>query len=99
MTSNVATAVPSASGRTKGVRPLSAIAREIARCWPNMSVHAKPYVNAMGALDSIKDNFYADTAQDVVLRFLVNSGHWRGADARRIKAELRTMLRKNGYSV
>jgi len=33
-----------------------------------------------------------DTVDDVILRFLSNSQHWRGEDARRIKTELKTHL-------
>lgn len=80
-------------------RPLSVIARDIRTHWPNMSVHARPYANAMMSLNSIKDDFYSDSAQSVVLYFLSNAATWRGAEAKRIKAELKKMVRKNGYPI
>lgn len=80
-------------------RPLRQIAREIAQDWGNkMSPHAKPYVNAMMSLDQITDKFYADDAQDIVLRFGVNAAQWRGPKAREIKAELKAILKGNGYT-
>jgi len=80
-------------------RPLSQIAREIRNDWKDPYFGAHPYINAMATLDQIGDNFYADTAQDVVLRFLVNAGTWRGETARRVKAELKAILRVHGYPI
>jgi hypothetical protein len=80
-------------------RPLHEIAREIRRYWPTITPHAKPYMNAMMSLDSITDQFYADDAQSVVLYFLSNAGTWKGDQARRIKMELKSMLRANGYRI
>jgi hypothetical protein len=56
-------------------------------------------MNAMRSLDDIKDTFYADSAQSVVLYFLSNAATWRGETAKRIKAELKSMLRDNGYPI
>lgn len=75
------------------MRALSEIAADIRKHWPNIYFGAVPYVDAMRELDSIDDMYYADTAEDVVLRFLANAGMWRGADARRIKAELKEMVK------
>jgi hypothetical protein len=47
----------------------------------------------MYALESINDNFYADSGRSVVLYFLANANSWRGDTARRIKAELKAMLK------
>lgn len=79
-------------------RPLCTIAREIRRTWPTPYFGAVPYLNAMLSLNSIKDNFYADTGRSVVLYFLSNAATWRGEDAKRIKAELKSMLKADGYS-
>lgn len=75
------------------VRPLYEIAREIRKTWPKVWFGAVPYLNAMASLDSMKDNYYADSAHSVVLYFLSNATTWRGDDARRIKAELNRMLK------
>jgi hypothetical protein len=80
-------------------RSLSVIAREIAHDWKNPYFGAVPYMNAMRSLDDIKDTFYADSAQSVVLYFLSNAATWRGETAKRIKAELKSMLRDNGYPI
>lgn len=73
-------------------RPLREIAVEISKTWPNINYAAMPYLEAMARLDKITDSYYADSARSVVRYFLSNAGTWRGADARRIKAELKAML-------
>lgn len=73
-------------------RPLHEIARDISKHWPKVNYAAKPYLEAMSSLNSIDDNYYHDTARSVVLYFLSNAATWRGEDAKRIKAELKSML-------
>lgn len=79
------------------VRRISDIAIEIVRDWARNGGHvdytAVPYVNAMLDLDKISDNYYADSAEEVVMRFLTNAGKWRGPVARRVKTELNLMCR------
>lgn len=70
-------------------RPISDIAREIARVWPKPYFGAVPYLRAMRELNSIEENYYDDTGKSVVLYFLSNATTWRGENARRIKAELK----------
>ena len=73
-------------------RPLHEIAREIRRDWgAKINYAAKPYLEAMGCLDSIRDNYYDDSARSVVAYFLANASTWRGETAKRIKAELKAM--------
>ena len=45
------------------------------------------------SLEKITDNYYLDSAESVVRYFLANAGTWRGEVARRIKAELKEMLK------
>lgn len=73
-------------------RPLHEIAADIRRTWGD-KIHfgAKPYLDAMGDLDKITDTYGAESAKSIVIYFLSNAGTWRGADARRIKAELNQM--------
>ncbi len=78
---------------TPNARPLHIIAGDIARNWANPSPHARPYIRAMHDVSSIHDAYYSDTARDVVLYFLSNAATWRGSDAKRVKDELRAMLR------
>ena len=47
----------------------------------------------MGSLDSINDTYGYDDAKSVVLYFLSNATTWRGDDARRIKAELKSLAK------
>jgi hypothetical protein len=74
------------------MRTLREIAIDIKRNWPKMSPHAVPYVNSMGMLKTMDEDFYFDSADTIVSYFLANAQTWRGADARRIKDELKGML-------
>lgn len=74
-------------------RPLYEIAREIRKAWTKVSPYAEPYLEAMESLNTIDDNYYLDSGKSVVLYFLSNASTWRGEDARRIKAELKEMLK------
>lgn len=73
-------------------RTLHEIALDIDAHWPKVNFAAKPYLEAMRELHSIDDWYYADRADMVVRYFLGNAGSWRGEHARRIKAELRSLL-------
>ena len=74
-------------------RPLYEIAREIRKTWTKVSPYAEPYLEAMQSLGSINDNYYYDSGKSIVLYFLGNANTWRGEAARRIKAELKEMLK------
>lgn len=54
---------------------------------------ARPYIQAMACLGSINEGYGCETAREVVLRFLCNAQTWRGDTARRVKAELKDMLK------
>jgi hypothetical protein len=78
-----------------GPRSLATIAREIRTDWGSKTnFAAKPYLDAMGQLNKITDQFYADSAESIVLYFLSNASTWRGEVAKRVKAELKAMLPK-----
>ena len=74
-------------------RPIYEIAKEIRADWKPVSEYAKPYLNAMFSLHDISDNYYLDSGRSVVLYFLSNAGTWRGETARRIKEELKQLLK------
>ena len=74
-------------------RPLYEIAADIRKTWPKVYFGAVPYLEAMGSLNSITDNYGYDSGKSIVLYFLSNANTWRGEDARRIKAELKGMLK------
>jgi hypothetical protein len=74
-------------------RSLSAIAREISAVWPKPYFAAVPYLAAMRDLESMRDAYGYDNARSIVAYFLSNATTWKGDDARRIKAELKGMLK------
>jgi hypothetical protein len=73
-------------------RPLSTIAQDIRKDWKNISPYAKPYLDAMADLDKLTDKYHADDAKGIVLYFLSNASTWKGEVAKKIKAELKSML-------
>ena len=73
-------------------RTLAAIARDIYRTWPKPYFGAVPYIEAMQSLGGIGDKYGLDDARSIARYFLANAGTWRGEDARRIKAEIKSML-------
>ena len=75
-------------------RKIHEIASEILQDWKKPYFGAIPYIEAMLQLNTIHDNYYLDTAESVVIYFLANAQTWRGETAKRIKAELREMLKE-----
>lgn len=75
------------------MRPLYEIAREIRKDWTKVSPYAAPYLQAMFCLESITDNYGFDSGRSIVSYFLANAGTWRGETAKRVKAELKAMLK------
>jgi len=74
-------------------RPLWKIAQDIQANWQNVNYAAKPYLAAMHDLDKISDSYGYDSAKSIVAYFLSNASSWRGDAAKRIKAELREMIK------
>lgn len=74
-------------------RPLYEIAREVRSDWKNVNYAAKPYLDAMGTLDSINEKYVFDSGASIVLYFLSNANSWRGEVAKRVKAELKGMAK------
>lgn len=72
-------------------RPLHEIAHEIRKDWKKVYFGAVPYLDAMGTLSDINENYLFDSGKSVVLYFLANATTWKGETARRIKAELKTL--------
>ena len=77
--------------KEKGPRPIHVIAREIREDWDNVYFGAVPYLDAMGSLSSIDDEYGYDSAASVVIYFLSNARGWKGDVARRIKTELKAL--------
>jgi len=77
-------------------RPLHEIAADARRNWAKPYFGAVPYLEAMAELGDIRGRYYLDSAASVVRYFLSNASTWRGDDAKRIKAELKAMLKEAG---
>ena len=75
------------------MRKIHEIASEIENSWRNVNYAARPYLSAMHELSAMSDNYYYDDARSVVLYFLANASSFRGDDAKRIKSELKAMLK------
>ncbi len=76
-------------------RPIHEIAREIRADWLKPYFGAVPYLIAMDSLTSPSDNYGCDSARSILAYFLSNATTWRGETARKIKLELKTMLKGN----
>lgn len=75
-------------------RPLSAIAAEIKRDWKTrLNGAAIPYIEALSELRDARDRWYLETGSDAIQGFLNNAQTWRGEVARRIKLELKAILK------
>ena len=74
-------------------RSISAIADEIENDWKNVNYAAKPYLDAMFSLNNIKDKYIMDSGYSIVAYFLSNASGWKGETAKRIKKELKGMLK------
>lgn len=88
--------VPKEGFRAKE-RDLSAIAEEIRIDWLRVSPYAEPYLEAMESLTTIDQSYGLDPGSEIVARFLSNAQGWRGSVARKVKEELRQMLRNRGW--
>ena len=71
------------------MRPIHEVARDVRKDWKKIYFGAVPYLDAMGSLSNIEENYGQDTAKSVVLYFLANAQTWRGPVAKSIKVELK----------
>lgn len=79
---------------SKNKRTFQQIARDIKSIWPNIYFGAAPYLDALLTLNTTdpKAMYYYDTAGDIARYFLANAQTFRGAEAKQLKAELKSML-------
>lgn len=75
------------------MRSLDQIASEIKKDWEKVYFGAVPYLNAMSTLNTIHDTYGMDNAKSIVLYFLSNASTWRGETAKRVKLELKAMVK------
>lgn len=88
-------------GQDVDLEPLSIRALALIVCsdWrtkdgtPNIWFGAVPYLQAMLSLESIDDDYGADTGKMVVIYFVSNAAQWRGPVARAVKAELKRRIK------
>ena len=74
-------------------RPLYEIAQEIRKDWTKVYFGAVPYLEAMESLNSVNDNYGWDSGKSIVLYFLSNANTWKGEVAKRVKAELKQLIK------
>lgn len=75
-------------------RPIYQIAQEIQQDWGSkVNFAAKPYLDAMYSLNKIEERYGMDSGRSIVAYFLSNASTWRGPVAKRIKSELKKMLK------
>lgn len=72
--------------------PLHRIAHIIRVNWTKPYFGAVPYLDALGSLSDVDDNYGLDSGRSIVLYFLANANTWRGEVAREVKAELKRRL-------
>ena len=75
------------------MRPIYEIAKEIKKDWTKPYFGAVPYLQAMQTLSGQNDVYGFDSAKSIINYFLANAGSWRGETAKRIKAELKQMVK------
>lgn len=75
-------------------RTFQRIAKDIKSTWLNVYFGAVPYLEALLTLDTTDPNalYMNETAGDITRYFLANAQTFRGADARMLKAELKSLI-------
>ena len=77
---------------------LAEIAQEVYKDWgAKVNFGAKPYLEAMTTLQSVKDMYFADSGTSIVAYFLSNATSWRGEVAREVKKELNKRIKSRSW--
>lgn len=84
----------SPAGKLEGDRKLSDIAKDVYADWKRVAPEAEAYLDPMSTLNTLEDEYGADSAASVVAYFLSNAKSWHGDKAKAIKAELNAMLKE-----
>jgi hypothetical protein len=80
-------------------RPLYIIAADIRQHWEKPYFGAIPYIFALRHLNQVTEPYGLDSGVSCVAYFLANAQTWRGPEARRIKQELRDILKGANYVI
>ena len=77
------------------MRTFSEVAREIRAKWSKPYFGAVPYLDALQEVNTSDKNatYISEQVKDIVPYLLCNMSTFRGADARRLKAELKEMIK------
>lgn len=77
------------------MRTFSEVAREIRAKWSKPYFGAVPYLDALAEVHTSDKNaqYLFEQVKDIVPYLLCNMDTFRGADARRLKAELKDMIK------
>ena len=75
-------------------RPLYEIADEIRADWVRPYFGAIPYIDALSVMNRVEDGYYLDSGESIINYFPANANTWRGEVARRIKAELKGIVKQ-----
>lgn len=54
---------------------------------------AKPYLDAMSVMTTVKDNYGAEDGKTIVTYALCNMSTWKGEVAKLVKAHLKTLIK------
>ena len=74
-------------------RQVNTIANEILSIWNKPYFGAIPYLNAMLNLHTINDMYMYDDGKSIVRYFFSNASTFKGDDAKRLKLELKSLLK------
>ena len=74
-------------------RQVNTIANELLSIWNKPYFCAIPYLNAMLNLHTINDMYMYDDGKSIVRYFLSNASTFKGDDAKRLKLELKSLLK------
>jgi hypothetical protein len=79
--------------KQKTHRPIHEIAREIRQDWQKVNYGAKPYLEVMEFLTHKDEMYMYDRADNLIRYFLSNATSWKGETAKRIKKELKQLIK------
>lgn len=74
-------------------RKISVIANDIFKDWQKVNFAALPYLKAMLSINYVNDSYGYDNGKSIVLYFLSNAGTYKGETAKRLKIELKNIIK------
>lgn len=76
-------------------RTFRQIAKDIKKAWPKVYFDAEPYLEALLELNTTNPEalYYCDRAKEIAEYFLANAQTFRGEEAKRLKEELKALIR------